>query len=244
MNFYLINNTQWPVSEEFVGWLLNGIARELPKDKKAMAKYVGVVVASLPQMIDLNGHFRRKKGATDVLSFEGGGHEGIGEFENGGFLGDVVICYEVCSQQAKDHGLDEAEEFAYLLLHGILHLLGYEHETKKSDALIMFAIQDKIFEKLMDQDIFKAYRKLSGSRNGKKAQPGDSLQRNEESARKNGRKGRRPAEVSLTSTPSSSSSKSSATNRKTRKSGATPSSSKKSTKRSPPSKKSARSGKI
>ena len=240
MNFYLINNTQWPVSEQFVGWLLHGIARELPRDKKAAARFVGVVVASLPQMIDLNGHFRKKKGATDVLSFEGGG----GEFQDSGFLGDVVICYEVMAQQAKDHGLDESEEFAYLLLHGILHLLGYEHETNASDAQIMLDIQDKIFEKLMDQDIFKAYRAdTTGSRNGKKAQPRDSLQRNEGAARQNGRKGLRPAEVSLTWTASSSNSKNSATNRKTRKSGATPSSSKKSTKRSRPSKKSARSGK-
>jgi probable rRNA maturation factor len=149
MNFYLINNSQWPVSEVFVRWLLKGIAKHLPKHKADLKRQVGVVVASLPQMIDLNGQFRKKKGATDVLSFEG----------EGDFLGDVVICYEIMARQAKDHGLDESEEFAYLLLHGVLHLLGYDHETSKADAEKMFAIQDKIFESLMDQDIFKAYRK-------------------------------------------------------------------------------------
>jgi probable rRNA maturation factor len=149
MKFYLINNSQWPVSQDFVGWLLKLIEKELPQHKTDLRRGLGVVVASLPQMIDLNGKFRKKKGATDVLSFEG----------NGDFLGDVVICQEILSRQAKDHGLDESEEFAYLLLHGLLHLLGYEHETKKSDALKMFAIQDKIFEILMDRDIFKAFRK-------------------------------------------------------------------------------------
>ena len=155
MNFYLINNSQWPVSEDFVKWLLKLIAKELPQHKADLKKQLGVVVASLPQMIDLNQKFRKKKGATDVLSFEGDG-QGPAPM-----MGDVVICYEIMARQAKDHGIDESEEFAYLLLHGVLHLLGYVHETNKKDAAKMFAIQDKIFEILMDRDIFKAYRKTS-----------------------------------------------------------------------------------
>ncbi len=148
MNFYLINNSQWPVSEEFIQKILGSIAAQLPQHAHHLQRELGVVVADLAQMTDLNERFRQKKGPTDVLSFEGDGE----------FLGDVVICYDVMAKQAKEHDLNESEEFVYLLLHGVLHLLGYDHETNEADALKMFAIQDKIFEVLMDQDIETSYR--------------------------------------------------------------------------------------
>jgi len=151
MNFYVMNNTEWPVSDKFVKWLLEQIAAALPSHKKELKRQIGVVVADRAQMSELNQKYRKKKGVTDVLSFAAEGE----------MLGDVVICQEVLSKQAKDHGLDDSEEFAYLVLHGVLHLLGYDHETSAADAKKMFAIQDKIFEVLMDQDIFKTYRKLN-----------------------------------------------------------------------------------
>jgi probable rRNA maturation factor len=149
MNFYLINNTAWGLSESFVGWLLDCICKELPDHKKDLRRELGVVIADTAQMTDLNEKFRQKKGVTDVLSFSGDGE----------FLGDVVVCYDVLLEQAQEHDLHVSEEFAYLLLHGVLHLLGYEHETNEADALKMFAIQDKIFEILMDLNISKAFEK-------------------------------------------------------------------------------------
>ena len=148
MNFYLINNTQWPVSEEFLSQLLTRIQSELPQHATELGRELGVVVADTAQMTDLNEKFRQKQGPTDVLSFEG----------NGEFLGDVVICHDVMVRQAGEHELHEAEEFAYLLLHGVLHLLGYDHETSEDDALKMFAIQDKIFEVLVSENIVKAFK--------------------------------------------------------------------------------------
>lgn len=151
MNFYLINNTEWAVPEDFLNELLGWIYAELPEHQADLAREVGVVIADHDQMVDLNEKFRGKKGATDVLSFAG----------SGPFLGDVVLCRPVLFEQAKAHELAPEEELAYLLLHGILHLLGYDHETSESDAQKMFAIQDKIFEVLQDQDIVKSLQRFS-----------------------------------------------------------------------------------
>jgi probable rRNA maturation factor len=51
-------------------------------------------------------------------------------------------------RQAREHKLSFQHELGYMVLHGILHLLGYDHETSEADAEKMFAIQDEVFEKL------------------------------------------------------------------------------------------------
>ncbi|OLE55711.1 MAG: rRNA maturation RNase YbeY [Acidobacteria bacterium 13_1_20CM_3_53_8] len=90
---------------------------------------VGVTVAFVSDraMRELNRRWRGKRGTTDVLSFPAEQDE----FEKveGETLGDVVISVEQAARQAKEHGLEFDEEVAQLILHGILHLCGYDHET-------------------------------------------------------------------------------------------------------------------
>jgi len=160
MKFYLINNTSWQVSEGFFKWLLQSLCRDpslLKKHKLDFKKTMGFVLVSSPEMKKLNFRYRRKKKITDVLSFHG----------DGMFLGDVVLCVPQIRRQARDHQLDMAEELAYLALHGVLHLLGYEHETSPQKAKKMFQIQDKLFAELLDRDIVKIFKKTG--KHGKKA---------------------------------------------------------------------------
>lgn len=63
------------------------------------------------------------------------------------FLGDVIICYDKVKFQAKLYGHSEKREFAFLLVHSLLHLLGYDHMNKK-DEKIMFDLQDSILNNL------------------------------------------------------------------------------------------------
>ena len=72
----------------------------------------------------LNQQFRGVDKATDVLSFP------AGEQEN---LGDVAVSVETAARQAKDNGLSFDEEVAQLILHGLLHLSGYDHETDNGE---------------------------------------------------------------------------------------------------------------
>ena len=96
--------------------------------KVVPAKGAGVTVAFVSDraMRELNRRWRGRRGTTDVLSFP----SGQDEFEKlGGLsLGDVVVSVEQAARQAGEHGLDSDTEVAQLILHGLLHLCGYDHE--------------------------------------------------------------------------------------------------------------------
>jgi probable rRNA maturation factor len=90
-----------------------------------------VVFVSDRAMRALNRRWRGKRGTTDVLSFPAAQDE----FEKleGLMLGDVVISVERAAAQAAEHGLEFEEEIAQLILHGLLHLCGYDHETDNGE---------------------------------------------------------------------------------------------------------------
>ena len=74
-------------------------------------------------MTSLNRKFRRKNKTTDVLTFPGDDR----------FLGDIVISIDQARRQAADEKHSLATEVRYLILHGILHALGYDHETDRGE---------------------------------------------------------------------------------------------------------------
>ena len=84
----------------------------------------------------LNKKFLKKDKTTDILSFS--------SIEENS-LGELVLCVEKIKQQAKEHELSFKGEISYLLLHGLLHLLGYHHEKGGTSAKKMYQIQDEIF---------------------------------------------------------------------------------------------------
>jgi rRNA maturation RNase YbeY len=94
----------------------------------APAKEAGVTVAFVSDrlMRELNGRWRGKRGTTDVLSFPAVQDEF--EKAQGATLGDVVVSVEQAERQAEEHGLGFDGEVSQLILHGILHLCGYDHE--------------------------------------------------------------------------------------------------------------------
>ncbi|HSS22193.1 MAG TPA: rRNA maturation RNase YbeY [Pyrinomonadaceae bacterium] len=88
-----------------------------------------VAFVSDRSMRELNRMWRHKSGTTDVLSFPAEPDE----FETDESLGDVVISVEQAARQAKENGLTFDNEVAQLILHGLLHLCGYDHETDKGE---------------------------------------------------------------------------------------------------------------
>ena len=101
--------------------------------KVAPADDAGVTVAFVSDRVmrELNWRWRGKGGTTDVLSFPAAQDE----FEKleGLSLGDVVISVEQAARQASEHGLSFDREVAQLILHGVLHLCGYDHETDNGE---------------------------------------------------------------------------------------------------------------
>jgi probable rRNA maturation factor len=79
----------------------------------------------------LNRQFRGKNAVTDVLSFPNKAEPF--EVWNGSQLGEVVISVQQAATQAKEHGLTFSDEVKQLILHGLLHLCGYDHETDRGE---------------------------------------------------------------------------------------------------------------
>lgn len=104
------------------------------KAVKAAPSYVaGLSVAFVSDraMRTLNRRWRGKRGTTDVLSFPA--EQSDFEAASEPTMGDVVISVEQAARQAAQHGLSLDDEIAQLILHGVLHLCGYDHETDSGE---------------------------------------------------------------------------------------------------------------
>ena len=93
---------------------------------------------------ELNRTYRDLDKATDVLSFPQD-EDAVNETGDT-LLGDVVISVETAARQAEEHHLSFNEELILLAIHGILHLLGYDHERSPKDARIMQDKTQEVFE--------------------------------------------------------------------------------------------------
>lgn len=108
---------------------------------------VSVVLTGDAEVKRLNKAYRHKDRTTDVLSFPLlEGKKLISGTAKAIPLGDVVISVPQTRRQAAEQGKDFAGELALLLVHGILHLLGYDHATKAQEKR-MFGLQERILRK-------------------------------------------------------------------------------------------------
>jgi probable rRNA maturation factor len=110
---------------------------------------LSLLVTTDPHIQELNRDFRGKDKPTDVLSFPQleGDHIGPSPIS----LGDVVISLDTTLRQAQEIGHSPGNEVLRLLIHGILHLLGYDHEdVPEEEVLEMQRVEDQIFDSLQD----------------------------------------------------------------------------------------------
>jgi probable rRNA maturation factor len=110
---------------------------------------VEVVLADAATVRELNRLYRGRDEETDVLSFAAS--EGAAFPDAPGVapsLGEVVIGVSVAELRAKEVGLPVAAELAHLLTHGLLHILGYDHEEGEDEALRMWSREDELLEAL------------------------------------------------------------------------------------------------
>lgn len=106
----------------------------------------------------LNADFRGKPQPTNVLSWpawdlspeaEGGAPEApeVGSAEEPEALGDIAIAYETCAREAEEAGKPMADHVTHLIVHGLLHCLGYDH-VRDGDAEVMEALEVRILASL------------------------------------------------------------------------------------------------
>lgn len=144
MQVLIVNNSKHAVPRQFVQAWVNDVISSLQKKKIVSAaqskRELTLVFLDKKPAQKINFEFRGKDYATDVLSFDSIDPSSFGE---------LVMCPEVLKHQAKEHKLTYQQELGYMLLHGILHLLGYDHELGEAQAHEMFSLQDALFEKLL-----------------------------------------------------------------------------------------------
>lgn len=128
---------------------LRQIAETLLRAVKQGRAELSIALVGDREMRPLNRKYRNKKKTTDVLSFFVEDQPLFGAK----ILGDVVISVEQARRQAKARGKTLKSEMATLLIHGILHLLGYDHEKSPRQAKIMFAYERKLFARLCDRGL-------------------------------------------------------------------------------------------
>lgn len=127
---------------------INDVVKRTLKETKNTACTVGVSVVGEMRMQTLNRTYRHKNYVTDVLSFVADDDFLPGNIQTDKDLGDIVICAKQIKRQAKEFGIPYKQEFTRMLVHGILHLLGYDH-IKKRDAKVMLPMQENIVKKIM-----------------------------------------------------------------------------------------------
>lgn len=113
---------------------------------------LSVLLVDEDTMASYHEKFMGEPGPTDVLSFPMDELRPPSDDEEPplGLLGDIVLCPQVTDRQAAEHGREPQEEAEYLLVHGLLHLLGYDHATPEEKAE-MFGLKDRLLEAWSDE---------------------------------------------------------------------------------------------
>jgi probable rRNA maturation factor len=119
------------------------------------ATEVTVRLVDMPTITVLNEKWMGSKGPTDVLSFpmdelrpgrkreQNESEDGAGDGSPAGYLGDIALCPQVAAQQAPAAGHSATDEIELLTVHGLLHLLGYDHATPDEHSE-MFGLQGRL----------------------------------------------------------------------------------------------------
>ncbi len=133
------------ITKKFVKETVEKILKELNLDNVE----ISITLTDNETIKNINREWRGKDRPTDVLSFPLDIDFPLGYKYRP--LGDVVISLPFAKKQSEEIGLSYREEILRLLIHGILHLLGYDHEKSEEEAKKMFSIQEKIFSKLSQE---------------------------------------------------------------------------------------------
>lgn len=136
-----------PTDEELASW-----AKKLLELNQLKQAELSIRIIDEKEMQALNFEYRKKHKATNVLSFPAHMPEGFALPVP--LLGDIVICAPVIVAEAKAQGKTLEAHWVHMLLHGILHLLGFDHQTDKQ-AEVMEKKEVEILSQLGFSDPYK-----------------------------------------------------------------------------------------
>jgi len=126
-----------PTEKDFLAWTIAAVARRKPNVE------VSLRVVDEAEGRELNLRYRHKDYATNVLSFAAELPPELGV----PLLGDVILCAPVIAREAEAQGKPLAAHYAHLTVHGVLHLLGFDHETI-AEARAMESLEREVLDSI------------------------------------------------------------------------------------------------
>lgn len=143
MKLLFVNQKKYKLPEAFLKKWVKDLSKMLEaQGEDVKGKQLILAFVDEKEIAALNKNYRNKNKPTDVLSFDPIEPEDLGE---------LILCPQVLRKQAKDHEMKYEFELGYMVIHGVLHLLGYDHEKTAQEAKRMFRLQDMIFDALLER---------------------------------------------------------------------------------------------
>lgn len=142
MNQYEINDNYGYQNYEY----LDEVITKVFEHENVHNAICSIIFVDNEEIHQINKERRGVDRATDVISFAL--EDNPDDFDEFRILGDIFISIPKMQEQAKEYGHSEKRELSFLVVHGLLHLLGYDHMKSKKDEEIMFSLQDEILESL------------------------------------------------------------------------------------------------
>ena len=141
MNYEIVDNDLYKDYD-----YLNDVIKATLKHENALDAYLSIIFVDEDEIQNINKTYRNIDRVTDVISFalEDNNEDIIGDR----ILGDIYLCIPKMKAQAIEYQHSEKRELSFLVCHGLLHLLGYDHVNNKEEEKIMFDLQDEILDSL------------------------------------------------------------------------------------------------
>jgi probable rRNA maturation factor len=129
------------------------VAERILTDLSLAETELSILFVDDPYIQGLNRNYLHRNKPTNVIAFP----MGKGEFSSlhPQVLGDVVISVETAHRQSRRFGLTGAEMVVFLMIHGILHLIGYDHEGTLKEARKMARKQKELFQRIINKGMLK-----------------------------------------------------------------------------------------
>ena len=143
MNIEVFNEVDVDLSQELDE--LKELLKNVCNDEKLDNGEFNVIIVSEEKIQELNKNYRGLDRVTDVISFALEDDKSF-NIEDYRMLGDIYICLKRTKEQAEEYGHSFKRELSFLAIHGLLHLLGYDHMNEE-DEKVMFGKQEEVLKK-------------------------------------------------------------------------------------------------
>ena len=141
-----VANDDVPQEDQCAAWVAAALANAAPDGDVPVTGSVTVRLVDEQESATLNATYRHRDGPTNVLAFPGPAHTLPGTAE-AAELGDLVVCWPLTCREAAQQGKTAQDHCAHLVVHGTLHLIGYDHE-RAEEAERMERLETRVLDTL------------------------------------------------------------------------------------------------